>query len=467
MLSGPLSRAAAEPVHIAVQAETRHQTIAGFGASIAGWQSDMYRYYYDEKFVDFVANELGASVFRVQLWGGVSPREIADWRDIHYEDFDWTTEGVRGKVNLDFAKALVAANPEGRIIGSVWSGPAWMKVNGSRTGTKSGYLLDPKRDYDDDNVLREDRLQHFAKWIVEWARAMEAQGTPFYALSLQNELMFTQWFESTLYTPEAYARIVRVVGEMFAAEGVTKPLFFGPEDMTKANYADAVRHRPYVDALMQPEVAPYFDVFATHGYSDGVREDDANTPAAYARGIAPFGRPYWITEGGTGSHAWPEVVERGLVARLHVALTRGNVSLFCGWQLSGRPGHANEHNFMEADHPTPKTYSAMHYWKHVRPGAVRVEVPPAPAPGLLASAFVDEARGEVVTILVNTTAAPQDVALDWAGSSDGAWQGYQSDGDRWHEAMAGIDVGEDGQIALTLPGPSITTLVSGWAGANP
>ncbi|MGH8021297.1 MAG: hypothetical protein ACREIA_24055, partial [Opitutaceae bacterium] len=129
-------------------------------------------------------------------------------------------------------------------IGSVWSPPGWMKENGSRTGTRAGCLLDPKRDYDDDNRLRPDRYRHFAKWIVEWARYMESQGTPFFAISLQNELMFTQWFESTLYSPDEYARVVQVTGEMFESEGVRKPLFFGPEDMTQAAYADAVRHRP-------------------------------------------------------------------------------------------------------------------------------------------------------------------------------------------------------------------------------
>ncbi|BET68264.1 hypothetical protein ASA1KI_31820 [Opitutales bacterium ASA1] len=446
----------AEIVRIEIDPEQRHQTIEGFGCSINAWTAPHYALYYDDAFTDFAVEELGLSVFRLQMWGGVTPAEVPDWREIRHQEFRWTGEGLRGKMNVDWAKRIVARNPEVKIIGSVWSAPAWMKENASRTGTRSGYLLDPKRDFDHDNRLRVDRYQHFAKWIVEWARYMEAQGTPFFALSLQNELMFTQWFESTLYTPSEYARIVETTGAMFEAEGVRKPLFFGPEDMTLANYDDAVRHRPYVDALLESDAARYFDALATHGYSDGVRSDAHNDAVAYWRSVAHLGKPYWITEGGSGEHAWPEPVLTGIAPRLHLALVGANVSLFTGWQLASNEGKASEHEFMDWKTPTAKTYATMHFWRHVRPGAVRVEASVPESAGLLASAFTHERRGESVVVLINRTSRPLTAEVHWPGIE--RWIAYRTDETLRHAPIDDSSATEPNG-RFVLPGPSIVTAI--------
>ena len=452
--------AAPPTVVVQVEPQQRHQTIEGFGCSINAWTAPHYRLYYDDAFTDFAANELGMSVFRLQMWGGVSPQEIPDWREISHEKFRWTGEGLRGKMNVDWARRLVAANPEARIIGTVWSAPGWMKENNSRSGTRAGYLLDPARTHDHDNRLREDRYEHFAKWVVEWARYMESQGTPFHAISLQNELVFTQWFESTLYTPEEYARVVQVTGEMFEREGVRKPLFFGPEDMTHATYGDTARHRPFIDALLNSGAARYFDVFATHGYSDGVQADSRNNAVAYWRSIERFGRPYWITEGGSDEHAWPAPVVSGIAPRLHVALTEANVSLFTGWQLTSGPGNATGHHFMHWDQPTPKTYATMHYWRHVRPGAVRVAAQVDPAQDLLVSAYVHDERGEAVTILINQSAEARVAAVEWADSPGPAWRGWQTSADQSHAPIEVARQDGSGRRSVPLPAFSITTVVA-------
>lgn len=447
----------ARHVVVSVRPDIRHQTIEGFGCSINAWTAPHYALYYSDDFARFATREIGMSVFRLQMWGGVSPAEIPDWRDISHKNFRWNGEGLRGKMNVDWAQRIAALEPEVKIIGSVWSPPGWMKENGSRTGTRAGYLLDPKRDYDHDNRLRPDRHRHFAKWIVEWARHMESQGTPFFAISLQNELMFTQWFESTLYSPDEYARLVQATGEMFESEGVRKPLFFGPEDMTMATYADAVRHRPYIDALMQSGAAPYFDALATHGYSDGVRGDRNNSAVAYWESVGHLGKPYWITEGGSGEHAWPAPVTTGIAPRLHHALARANVSLFTGWQLTSNRGQASEHDFMDWDQPTPKTYAAMHFWRHIRPGAARVEAQVQDATDLLLSAYLHEQRGEAVLVAINPSSQTRELTIEWPGADD--WRGYQTDGENMHAELP-VAESAGGGARIALPGPSITTVVA-------
>lgn len=446
---------------ITVQAELRHQTLQGFGASIIGWQRRMETFFTDPTFANQVANELGMSVFRVQMWDGMLPKEVMDWREIDRRMFDWNIPGARrGLINVQWARLMVAANPEVKIIGSVWSAPGWMKVSGKRAGSREGFLLNRQRDYDHDNRLRADRHEHFAKWIVEFCRYMEEQGTPFYAVSLQNEPLFTEPYESTLFEPAEYARLMQVTGEMFEREGVRRPLFFGPEDMTRATYNDQTRHRPYIDALLQPSTARFFDVFATHGYSDGVNPDDRNDAAAYWRSIKRFGRPYWITEGGTGEHQWPAPVTSGIAPRLHTALAEANVSLFTAWQVNGQEGGTSTHHIMANGVMTPKSYATMHFWRHLRPGAVRVDVVPPADPALLVSAYVDDARGRSITVLINTRSESRDVLLNWGRAAPQGWKGWITSAGHSHEAFPVVV--ERNMARLTIPGHSIVTTEADW-----
>jgi O-glycosyl hydrolase len=439
-------------VTVSIDRSKEFQTIEGFGASINGWTAEEMWINFDPEFVNYTANELGLSIFRMQVWGGVTPHPLDNPEEIDYRDFRWRGPGMRAKANVDFARALVDANPEIRIIGSIWSPPGWMKENGSQEGVQE---KGPSRGR---NRLRDDHYEHFAKWVVEWARYMESQGTPFYALSLQNELLFDQWFESCVYTGEEYGRLVRVTGEMFEKEGVTKPLFFGPEDMTYANYSEVGgRHRPFVDALMQPDVAPYFDVFATHGYTDGVREDSTHNPAKYWDSIKQFGRPYWITEGGTGAHDWPAPIESGIAARLHFAIVESNVSLFCAWQISGAD-EGTQHDIVERVRPTPKTFATMHFWKHIRPGSIRIgtEVD-GDADGLLASAYHLKAKNQIIVVLINREADEREITLDLgADIVVEKWNAWQTSDVQSHDPVQPRQFC-GGQAVFDLPARSITT----------
>src|SRR5690606_11931563 len=151
-------------------------------------------------------------------------------------------------------KGLTLRQPEIKVIGSVWSPPAWMKDNNSHIGNLSGYVLD---NVDPANRLSDDKYEHCAKFLVEYTRLFENSGVPVYAISPQSELMFTQVFESCQYTSTEYARIVRTLGQSFASSGMERPYIFGPEDMTQAHYGTTTRHRPYVDALMAENTRDY------------------------------------------------------------------------------------------------------------------------------------------------------------------------------------------------------------------
>jgi glucosylceramidase len=148
-----------------------------------------------------------------------------------------------------------------------------MKENNSINGEKSGAIQGD--DYKGiNNRVKKEFYPHFAKWLVEMVKLHQAEGVPLYAVSPGNEVMFTQGFESCVWDADDFATIVRLSGEMLEREGLGKVKLFGPETMTSHNWSTA--NPLYAQKLMgDPQVAKHFDVFATHGYTNGFDADKA------------------------------------------------------------------------------------------------------------------------------------------------------------------------------------------------
>ncbi len=84
-------------------------------------------------------------------------------------------------------KATEAAGGKLDLYVSPWSPPAWMKTNNSML--KGGKLL-PQYN------------QSWANYYVKFIRAYEKEGIPIWGLSVQNEPLATQTWESCIYTAE-------------------------------------------------------------------------------------------------------------------------------------------------------------------------------------------------------------------------------------------------------------------------
>lgn len=261
-----------------------------------------------------------------------------------------------------------------------------------------------------------------------------------------------------MYTGEEFARLVLKIGQRFEQEGTQRPIIYGPEDMTLATYEpqnQSTRHTPYVDALMQEEVVPYFDVFATHGYTDGVQVGGSLDPKKYWESVMQFGRPFWITEGGTGGHDWPVPIEDGVASYIHHSLVDGHVSAFVCWQISDV--ERSTHGIMDMKTPTKKTYAAMHYWKFIRPGFVRVQAG-TQAEKIRGSAFKDPVTDQLVIVVINNN--PEKKVLD-IGIDKVHWNHFipfiTSKNENFERGDA-IKV-DNSEFRVELEGNSIMTLV--------
>lgn len=112
---------------------------------------------------------------------------------------------------LPVLKDIVAINPDLRIIASPWSAPAWMKTNHSLIGGR----------------LEPDQAQHFAEYLVQYLKQMQALDIPIYGITLQNEPnVKTASYPGMLMGADQGAYIIgRFLGPMVAHEHLDVGIF--------------------------------------------------------------------------------------------------------------------------------------------------------------------------------------------------------------------------------------------------
>lgn len=186
-----------------VDTRQRYQEVFGFGGAVTDAVAEVYA-------------KLTPAAQQAFLKAYFDPREGLGYNvlrtTIHSSDFSsasytYVKDGDRslGSFSIEhdmrhriplLRQSLAAARAHGtdmRVFASPWSAPAWMKSNNSML--KGGRLLPENRDL-------------WASYIVKFVQAYEKAGIPLWGLSVQNEPMATQTWESMLYTAEEETRFL-------------------------------------------------------------------------------------------------------------------------------------------------------------------------------------------------------------------------------------------------------------------
>jgi O-glycosyl hydrolase len=289
------------------------------------------------------------------------------------------------------------------------------------------------------------------------ARYYEANGVPVYALSAANEPQFTQGFESCLWTANDLATITGMTGEVLRQKGLGRIKMFGPETMTGFNW-DGGPNYIYTQAMRDDRQAwKALGLWATHGYADGVVADvSTNSSAKFWSIIEKDKKPYWVTEGGTGGHAWPHPAkEKGVGVAIHNALVAGNASAFVPWQYAEEGD--TEHALMQLSGLDKKTHVVRHYSRYIPAGSVRVDATPGYGK-VNASAFV---RGKDVTVvLLNTADQPQTVSVSLKGlGSVSRLNAVRTSATEDSKVLPAQAV-KKSKVQIQVPGPGIVTLTT-------
>lgn len=299
------------------------------------------------------------------------------------------------------AAQRVAGRPL-KLLASPWSPPPWMKSNGQMN--HGGHLLPEYRSV-------------WAQCYVRFIQAYAQHGVPIWGVSVQNEPMAVQRWDSCIYSAEEERDFVRDhLGPAFEAAGLghVKIVIWDHNRDLMVERAGMV--------FSDPAASKYIWGTGFHWYGEDHFDHVQLVHDAWPDKQLLFTEG--CQEGGphAGSWALGERYARSMVNDIN----RWTVG-WIDWNLlldqHGGPNHVG--NFCSApilvdtEQDRFECQSSYHYIGHfarfVRPGARRI-LCAASREALEATAFVNP-DGGVVVVALNRTAQPQPFALNVGGSS--------------------------------------------------
>jgi len=411
-------------------------------------------------------------------WGEkiISDLGITIWRNEYYppatpsvgQDADWikqkpVVEGLKAKadkygVNLKF-------------LFTVWSPPADLKwqSNFSWPGDPNATRKEGPVSTKNGGTLNPNKYTEYANWLKEGIQLYKDVGVDLYALSLQNELMFTQPFNSCTYTFSWYNDMVKdVVPKIRLMYPDVK--IFGAEHMLDMEGADINwPHFYHANIKADAAVASNLDILAVHGYTDGVAPSSGSGLAKrwtnhLEQFSTPMNKPAWMTETSGYLDAWLGSSDKpgalSLAQDIHAGLYYGNMSAWVWWQGS-QQGGIGEYNLMQGTTTGKKYHASKHFYRYIRPGAVRI-AGSSEDPNIFVTAYEHTTNGTHTVIVINSGTASKSVYLNGANLPNSFSMYRTRSGDDNCTLIESVGIGPTN--SFVLPAKSIITL---QAGGNP
>ena len=294
------------------------------------------------------------------------------------------------KYRIPFIKeAMAVAGKDFSLFVSPWSPPAWMKSNHDML--HGGSLLP----------------QFYGAWAnyyVKFIKAYESEGIPIWGLTVQNEPMASQAWESCIYSAKEECDFVKILGPTLADAGLKD------KKLLVWDHNRGMMFQRAQGVLDDPVAAKYVWGIGFHWYAGDnfenvkrVRETYPNVNLLLTEAcLYPFDYKK-INE-----WQWGETYAKSMINDFNngaVGWTDWNVLL----DETGGPNHVN--NFCYAPvHGDTKTgelhylnsfYYIGHFSKFIRPGAKRI-ASSATVDNLMTTAFANP-NGDLAVVVLNTS----------------------------------------------------------------
>jgi O-glycosyl hydrolase len=446
--------------------------------------------------------------------------------NIAYFNFTATGSGPQvAGMTAQTGQALKNSLGDFKLFASLWSPMPWVKVVDGNTyesggsdlpadgapfpfiwlGNFAGGMLDTSGTalpQFDDSALGgtgpTSALTQFARCMAAYLRGFQnTYGVPFYAISIQNELDFDEFYNSCFYplTNGYLAALKAVRAELNQYPDLAGIKIMGPEDVLGGDAygmwqygsgsTTADKNLQFLQGVGEDPVAAAAEAFfCIHGYdSDGVSAASATptqwdwwaqgwgtSPAAgipaNVAGFANYGKKSWMTEtsgedttwlspasGFPGSGAW------SLALRIQQALTAGQESAWAYWQMTdGSP--VGDETLTDATNlqSSPKYVAAKHFFRYIRPNAICVNAAVAGSATLTACAFLHVTNGTMTVVLINATNTAVQAVVNSPAQPVGitSWQTFtSSNGSYWQSSTNAIT---NGTATVSVPGYGVVTL---------
>jgi O-glycosyl hydrolase len=440
--------------------------------------------------------------------------------------FDFTSGGPQvAGLAAQAGKSLVNNLGDFKLFASLWSPAPWLKLvsghayNAGGTGLPadntpfpfiwlgnfsggvldtSGALIPEFNDLALGGAGPTSVLTQFARCMAAYLRGFQnAYGVSFYAISIQNELDFEEFYNSCLYplSPGYLAAIKAVRSQLDQYPDLAGIQIMGPEDVLGGDaygmwqYGSGsttdVKNLQFLQAVAADPVAAQAEAFfCLHGYdSDGVSAAAATptqwdwwangwgtSPAAgipaNVQGFKSYGKKSWMTETSGEDTAWlspasgfPSDGAWSLALRIQQALTAGQESAWAYWQMTdGSPVGAETLTDQATMQNSPKYIAAKHFFRYIRPHSICVNTTVNGSTALTASAFLHTTNGTMTVVLINASNTPAQAVLNSPAQPAGitSWQTFtSSNGSYWQNSTNKIT---NGSATVLVPGYGVVTL---------
>ena len=413
-----------------------------------------------------------------------------------------------------------------KLIASVWSPSPWLKITSGNTdqgntyplpvpGTAypfvwfdnfSGGKLDvsntPRAEFFD-GVQNTSALTQFARTTAAYIKGFQdINGVSFYAISIQNELNFEQFYNSCTYpiSSQYIAALKAVRAEFKNYPDLINIKIMGPEDLLGGDaYAmwqygpasgtsvDPAVHKnlQYLTQIAQDTAATSaINFYCIHGYaSDGVTSAGSNSavwnwwangwttsPAggipANVKGFKYYNKKSWMTESSGENPAWlspssgfPNNGAFSIALKIHQALTTGEESAWLHWQFSDGNNVGDQTLTDTTQLGTAAKYNAFkHFSRYIRPNAVRLNTTITGGVNINVSSYIHDVNKSLTVVIVNSNATPQTITvtiptLPFTIATFNAH--VSSNNNYWVNSTLNVS---SNSVTITVPGYGVATL---------
>ena len=358
-----------------IDTRQRYQEVFGFGGAITDAVAEVYA-------------KLTPAAQKTFLKAYFDPREGLGYNvlrtTIHSSDFSsasytYLKEGDRTLASFSIEpdmrhripllrQSLAAAGAHGtdmRVFASPWSAPAWMKSNNSML--KGGRLLPGNRDL-------------WASYIVKFVQAYEKAGIPLWGLSVQNEPMATQTWESMLYSAEEETRFLGDhLGPALAKAGM------GDKKIIVWDHNRDLLPQRAAHIMSDPKARPYVWGIGFHWYETWAKGQPMHRNVAAVHAAYPE-VPLLMTEASVEKYDRARLQDWANGERYGSEIMADLNAGAAGWidwnmllDTRGGPNHVGNYCFAllhasdDGQLITTPSYAYMgHFTRYIKPGARRV-----------------------------------------------------------------------------------------------
>jgi glucosylceramidase len=322
-------------------------------------------------------------------------------------DLDYFSISHDSPYILPALQAMLAQNPQIKVLSTEWSPPAWMKANNS---------LD---DLNDAGTLQPQYYGALANYFVKFITAYQAAGIPIWAITPENEPQSGAAFPS-MYLPAAQeAQFITQNLQPALAQSGLHPLIFGMDGNNNA----------YATSLEQSDAASALAGMAWHCYGGQQKigafhqayPNVTNITSECSPGIVPYGASETAISGLSNSASLIQLWNLALNPQGGPVQPPDSGCHRCTGLLVINP--ATDHIFYKLNF-----YELGQFSKFIRPGAVRVasrrfvtEFNGAPTrphwgvtPGIDDVAAINPG-GRHVLVVYNNSTVERYFAVKWSG----------------------------------------------------